>query len=133
MIVMLDTNILISAFLFKSKNMNTLIEKLSKEHEIVICSYTIEELKELMKIKFKVDIKELDEFLKNFPFDLVYSPINIEEKLFEIRDKDDYIILYTAIIENVDVFITGDKDFNDVDIDRPEIMNAKEFLEKYCN
>ncbi len=131
--VMLDTNILISAFLFKSKNMNTLIEKLSKEHEIVICSYTIEELKELMKIKFKVDIKELDEFLKNFPFDLVYSPINIEEKLFEIRDKDDYIILYTAIIENVDVFITGDKDFNDVDIDRPEIMNAKEFLEKYCN
>lgn len=131
--VMLDTNILILAFLFKSKNMNTLIEKLSKEHEIVICSYTIEELKELMKIKFKVDIKELDEFLKNFPFDLVYSPINIEEKLFEIRDKDDYIILYTAIIENVDVFITGDKDFNDVDIDRPEIMNAKEFLEKYCN
>lgn len=86
-----------------------------------------------MKIKFKVDIKELDEFLKNFPFDLVYFPINIEEKLFEIRDKDDYIILYTAIIENVDVFITGDKDFNDVDIDRPEIMNAKEFLEKYCN
>lgn len=131
--VMLDTNILILAFLFKSKNMNTLIEKLSKEHEIVICSYTIEELKELMKTKFKVDIKELDEFLKNFPFDLVYSPINIEEKLFEIRDKDDYIILYTAIIENVDVFITGDKDFNDVDIDRPEIMNAKEFLEKYCN
>lgn len=131
--VMLDTNILILAFLFKSKNMNTLIEKLSKEHEIVICSYTIEELKELMKIKFKVDIKELDEFLKNFPFDLVYSPINIEEKLFEIRDKDDYIILYTAIIENVDVFITGDKDFNDVDIDRPEIMNAKEFLERYCN
>lgn len=131
--VMLDTNILILAFLFKSKNMNTLIEKLSKEHEIVICSYTIEELKELMKIKFKVDIKELDEFLKNFPFDLVYSPINIEEKLFEIRDKDDYIILYTAIIENVDVFITGDKDFNDVDIDKPEIMNAKEFLEKYCN
>lgn len=131
--VMLDTNILILAFLFKSKNMNILIEKLSKEHKIVICSYTIEEPKELMKIKFKVDIKELDEFLKNFPFDLVYSPINIEEKLFEIRDKDDYIILYTAIIENVDVFITGDKDFNDVDIDKPEIMNAKEFLEKYCN
>lgn len=130
--VMLDTNILISVFLFKSKNMNILIEKLSKEHEIIICSYTIEELKELMKFKFKVDINELDEFLKNFPFDLVYSPISIEEKLFDIRDKDDYIILHTAIIENVDIFITGDKDFNGVDVDRPEIMNAREFLEKYC-
>lgn len=58
-------------------------------------------------------------------FSTNYSPINIEEKLFEIRDKDDYIILHTAIIENVDIFITRDKQFNDVD--RPEIMNAKEF------
>ena len=105
--------------------------KLSNEHEIVICSYTIEELKELMKIKFKVDKKELDEFLENFPFKYVYSPTFIENKLFDIRDNDDYIILHTAIIEDVDVFITGDKDFKDVNIDRPEIMTATEFLEKY--
>lgn len=130
--VMLDTNILISAFVFKSKKMNELIYKLSKEHEIIICSYTVEELKELIDAKFKVSQKDLDEFLKNFPFDLVYSPTNVENKLFEIRDKDDYIILHTAIIEDVDVFITGDKDFDDVDVDRPEIMNATEFLEKYC-
>ncbi len=130
--VMLDTNILVSAFVFKSKMMNQLIYKLSTEHEIVICSYTIEELKELIDTKFKVTQKDLDEFLKDFPFILVYSPTTIENKLFEIRDKDDYIILHTAIIEDVDVFITGDKDFNDIDIDKPEIMNATEFLEKYC-
>ena len=130
--VMLDTNILISAFVFKSKKMNELIYKLSTEHEIVICSYTIEELKELIDTKFKVTQKDLDEFLKDFPFILVYSPTTVENKLFEIRDKNDYIILHTAIIEDVDVFITGDKDFNDIDIDKPEIMNATEFLEKYC-
>ena len=129
---MLDTNILVSAFVFKSKKMNELIYKLSTGHEIVICSYTIEELKELIDIKFKVTQKDLDEFLKDFPFILVYSPTTVENKLFEIRDKNDYIILHTAIIENVDVFITGDKDFNDIDIDKPEIMNATEFLEKYC-
>ena len=130
--VMLDTNVLVSAFVFKSKKMNELIYKLSTEHEIVICSYTIEELKELVDTKFKVTQKDLDEFLKDFPFILVYSPTTVENKLFEIRDKDDYIILHTAIIEDVDVFITGDKDFNDIDIDKPEIMNATEFLEKYC-
>ena len=130
--VMLDTNILVSAFVFKSKMMNQLIYKLSTEHEIVICSYTIEELKELIDTKFKVTQNDLDEFLKDFPFILVYSPTTVENKLFEIRDKDDYIILHTAIIEDVDVFITGDKDFNDIDIDKPEIMNATEFLEKYC-
>lgn len=130
--VMLDTNILVSAFVFKSKMMIQLIYKLSTEHEIVICSYTIEELKELVDTKFKVTQNDLDEFLKDFPFILVYSPTTVENKLFEIRDKDDYIILHTAIIEDVDVFITGDKDFNDIDIDKPEIMNATEFLEKYC-
>ena len=81
--------------------------------------------------KFKVCQKSLDGFLKNFPFDLVYSPTSVENKLFNIRDKDDYIILHTAIIENVDVFITGDKDFDDVEIDKPEIMNTTEFLEEY--
>lgn len=85
----------------------------------------------MIDTKFKVNQKDLDEFLKNFPYDLIYSPMNIENKLFEIRDKDDYIILHTAIIENVDIFITGDKDFNDINIDKPEIMNATEFLEKY--
>lgn len=129
--VMLDTNILISAFIFKSIKMNKLIYKLSTEHEIFICSYTIEELKSLINTKFNVKAKYLDEFLKTFPFNLVYSPTNVENKLFNIRDNDDYIILHTAIIENIDIFITGDKDFNDVNIDTPEIMNATEFLEKY--
>ena len=129
--VMLDTNIIISAFVFKSKKMNNLIYELSKNHEIVICSYTIEELKELVKSKFNVTQESLDEFLKDFPFNLVYSPTSVENKLFNIRDKDDYIILHTAIIENVDVFITGDKDFDDVEIERPEIMNAREFIEIY--
>lgn len=129
--VMLDTNILISAFLFKSRTMNLLIEKLSKEYRMVICSYTIEELKELITYKFKVDMKELDNFLRDFPFELVYSPMHVDNKLFKIRDEDDYIILHTAIIENVDIFITGDKDFDDVDVERPEIMSAQEFLKRY--
>ena len=89
-------------------------------------------MKVMLDTKFKVTQKDLDEFLKDFPFILVYSPTTVENKLFEIRDKNDYIILHTAIIENVDVFITGDKDFNDIDIDKPEIMNVTEFLERYC-
>lgn len=131
--VMLDTNILISSFIFKSRKINELIEELSKNHHIVICSYTIDEVKELIKTKFKVEQKCLDEFFKNFPFELVYSPTYVENKLFKIRDDDDYIILHTAIIEDVDIFITGDKDFYEVQIDRPKIMSVSEFLNKYKN
>lgn len=129
--VMLDTNILISAFIFRSSKMNNLIYELSKNHEIVICSYTIEELKELIENKFNVSIKALNNFLKNFPYTMVQSPKKPKENLFYIRDKDDYIILYTAIVEKVDVFITGDKDFVDVKIKKPEILNPTEFIRKY--
>lgn len=131
--IMLDTNILISAFIFKSKKINELIEVLSNEHKIVICSYCVDEIKELIERKFKVSKKSLENFLEIFPFELVYSPTQLEEKKFEIRDEKDYIILYTAIIENVDILITGDKDFKDVKIERPEILTCAEFLEKYTN
>lgn len=129
--VMLDTNILISAFVFKSNTINEVIKKLSEEHEIIIASYCIDELKEVVSKKFKVELNKIDKFLRKFPFDLVYSPDETEEKLFEIRDEYDYIILHTAIIENVDVLITGDKDFKEVEIEQPEILTAREFLDKY--
>lgn len=129
--IMLDTNVLISAFVFKSSIINEVIKRISNEHEIVIASYCIEELKEVVNEKFNIDMKKLDKFFKNFPFHLVYSPDNVETKLFEIRDECDYIILHTAIIENVDVLITGDKDFKSVEVEYPEILTPREFLEKY--
>lgn len=45
------------------------------------------------------------------------------------------MVLYTAIIADVDILITGDKDFMGIDIERPEIMIPKDFLLKYdlCN
>ena len=65
-------------------------------------------------------------------YELVYSPENHDgSPLFEIRDKNDYMVLHTAIIADVDILITGDKDFKDAEIERPEIMNPKEILEKY--
>lgn len=129
--VMLDTNILISAFVFKSKIMNELIYVLSTKHEIFICSYVVDELRNIVKNKFNVKADELEEFFEKFPFTLVYSPSNVNKKKFKIRDENDYIILYTAIIEEIDVLITGDKDFFAVDIEKPEIITAKDFLEKY--
>lgn len=51
-------------------------------------------------------------------------------KFFDIRDINDHPVLYTAIIENIDIFITGDKDFLDVEIEMPEIMTPREFLER---
>ncbi len=62
-------------------------------------------------------------------YEYIYTPNDLEEGLFDIRDIKDYPVLYTAIIEDVDILITGDKDFKDIDIEKPEIMTPTEFLE----
>lgn len=43
----------------------------------------------------------------------------------------DYPVLYTAIIEDVDVLVTGDKDFTNIDIEKPEIMSPAQFMERF--
>ena len=66
------------------------------------------------------------------PFELVYTPEELDADEFpEMRDVKDFPILATAIIEGVDVFLTGDKDFLVLDVETPEILTMKEFLEQY--
>ena len=40
-------------------------------------------------------------------------------------------VLVSAIIADVDLIITGDKDLFAVDIERPKVIKAIEFLEQY--
>ena len=48
-----------------------------------------------------------------------------------MRDRKDSPILATAILEDVDLFITGDRDFLVLDIQNPKILTMTEFLDKY--
>jgi putative PIN family toxin of toxin-antitoxin system len=129
--VMLDTNVLISAIIFPNKRMNSLIYKATLEHQLVLSSYIIDELLDVVKRKFPTKVKDVDLFLARLPYELAYSPREQNHDFFSIRDVDDYPILYSAIIEDVDLFVTGDDDFDNVEIDKPEIITPSEFLDKY--
>lgn len=50
------------------------------------------------------------------------------EKL--IRDAKDQPILNAAIVSDVDIILTGDKDFLCLEIDRPKCMTAAQFMEQ---
>ena|SRR6056297_944736 len=130
--IMLDTNIIISILIFNSKELNRLFYHVVLDHHLVLSTYIIDELKMVVHRKFPDKKKALEEFLKELPFELCYTPKNIDRTLFEIRDMKDYPILYSAIIEEVEIFITGDKDFSSVDINKPEILTPRKFLDKYC-
>ena len=112
--------------------MNKLVLKLCKKHTIVLCSQIIEEINRVTKRKFPDKWKDMDEFFTQLPYELVYTPAFIgRDKFPAIRDEHDYPILATAIMEDVDVLITGDKDFAAIDIKRPEIVTPSQFMSRY--
>ncbi len=92
----------------------------------------MEELRIVVERKFPSRKKLLEQFFYELPFELVYTPkkFNTEEFSY-VRDSKDFPILATAIIENVDVLVTGDKDLRVIEIEYPEIMTMTEFVEKY--
>jgi predicted nucleic acid-binding protein len=109
-----------------------LARRLTDKHTIVVCDYVIQELRLVTERKFLPRMPLLDRFFLELPFELVYTPKTIDmEEYPQMRDVKDYPILATAIIEDIDIFITGDKDFLVMDVETPEIMTMTEFLEKY--
>jgi predicted nucleic acid-binding protein len=41
--------------------------------------------------------------------------------------------LSAAIESNADIFITGDKDFDEINIDKPIIMKPRKFADEYMS
>lgn len=89
-------------------------------------------LREVVRRKFPAKETAIDNLLSHMSYELVYTPQHMEEGLFSIRDEKDYPVLYTAIVESVDILITGDKDFAGIEIDKPEILTPSGFLELHC-
>lgn len=129
--IMVDTNVLISLLVFSSKKMNQMMECIFREHQLVLSSYIVEELKDVVRRKFPGKTRVIDTLLAKMDYEYVYTPDILDDIIFEIRDAKDYPVLYTAIIEDVDILVTGDSDFSDVDVEKPEILTPTEFVEKY--
>ena len=130
--IMLDTNIFISMIFFPSAQTRELARRLTESYQIVVCDYVIEELRLVMERKFPAKRKFFDRFFMELPFELVYTPKELDLNEFpEMRDVKDSPILATAIMEGIDVFLTGDKDFWVLDVETPEILTMKDFLEQY--
>jgi putative PIN family toxin of toxin-antitoxin system len=129
--IMIDTNIIISAILFPDSLPSRFVEEVTSKHSIVLCSHIIDELHRAFDKKFKEKLLYLEKFLSKFSFELVYTPQDIEiDKYPDIRDVADLPILVSVILEDVDVIVTGDIDFFDVGIDKPEIITVKEYFER---
>ena len=131
--VMLDTNVLISYAIFGSGTIARVVEDVALNHELILPTYVIDEFREVVARRWPARSVAVERFLARAPFETVVTPKLIEEGLFEIRDELDYPVLYSAVVGFADVLVTGDKDFSDVDVERPDIVTPAQYLERYAS
>jgi len=128
---MIDTNILISALLFPGDRINELMHLLITKHQLILSSHVVEEFRNVTRRKFPDKVEISESLLEQLPYKFIFTSEKPPPGLFDIRDESDYPVLYSAVIEKVDVFITGDSDFKEVIVEKPEILLPSKFLDKY--
>lgn len=126
--ILVDTNVLISAILLPGSRPSAALYHAARNHDLVLCDQNLREFHEVVARKAPQVLPDVDAFFAELPYELVPA-VYSAEKL--IRDAKDQPILDAAIVSNVDVIITGDKDFLCMGMELPRCITAAQYLEEF--
>lgn len=124
--IMLDTNVLISGFVFGGRIGRLLFRLFETNHEIYISEYVENEFIDKIYEKFPAKAEKASQIFKKFSFRRFPSTSKIT---MSMDDRDDIQILNDAIEMKVDILVTGDDDFHRLDIEKPIIMKPRELAD----
>lgn len=124
--ILIDTNILFSAILFPRSKPAFALLHAARYHDIVLCDRNISELRDILNRKAPRALPDAEVLLAELSYELIPAAYHAEKL---IRDVKDQPILNAAIVSDVDVILTGDKDFLSLDMEHPRPMTVAEFLE----
>ena len=128
--VLLDTNVLISAFVFGGAA-GRLLEKLfDGDFELLVSDYVEKEFCAKIEEKWPDKFDQVYSLYKELPFIFCESSSVCEGSL---RDPKDIPVLSDALFHQVDVILSGDKDFLEADLEYPLVLSPAtmlDFLEK---
>lgn len=129
--VLIDTNVLVSAFLHPgSTPYRAFCKAVTWPHCAVLCDQNLDELRRIFNRKFPEKVGAMETFLSLalMTVDLVPVPMLEAEDENKVRDVKDRPILRAAIYSGVDILLTGDKDFLEAGIAYPKCLSPTEFL-----
>lgn len=110
--VVLDTNVLIAAFITHG-TCNELLEHCAVNHEIVLSRFILNELRDKLVRKFGFTEHEADGVVQLLTTRCtIVTPLPLTKPI--CRDTDDDTIIGTALAGTCDCVVTGDKDLLDL-------------------
>lgn len=120
--IMLDTNVLVSAFVFGGKVRDVLKLLFETDCEIYVSEYVDAEFKRILNEKWFDRTEKIYSLYRSADFVFCSSTSEI---LGQLRDEKDIPVLSDAIYHGVDILLTGDKDFLEYDIEKPQVVSPQ--------
>ena len=124
--IMLDTNVLISAFVFGGKAGKLINHLFDSEHELYVSEYIDKEFQDKLKLKWPDKADKIYELYRGLNIHFCEST---KELVGELRDEKDIPVLSDSLYHKVDIIVSGDKDFLESGVDRPLIYSPAMLLE----
>ena len=110
--IVLDTNVLIAAFITHG-TCNELLEHCAVNHEVILSGFILGELKDKLVRKFGFTTHEADSAAQLLTSRCaLVTPLALTEPI--CRDSDDDKIIGTALAGDCECIVTGDKDLLDL-------------------
>jgi putative PIN family toxin of toxin-antitoxin system len=127
--VFLDTNVLVSAMATRGLCADVL-RKVFTSHELVVSVPLFNELKRVLRQKLQIPSELIDDSIEILQRDAHFAtPSTLSD--VKVRDKDDLMILSSAMNGNADLLVTGDKELLDLGkIEDMEIVSPREFWKR---
>ena len=127
MTIVLDSNVLIAAFISPKGICNEVLELCIHNHSLIISEFILSEVRENLNKKFNFSDEEINEII-----DLIllkFSVVKIKGNIINVcRDPDDNNIIETAISGKSSIIISGDKDLLDLkEYQKIKIISPREF------
>ena len=127
--VFLDTNVLVSAMATRGLCADVLREILTS-HQLIVSVSLFNELRRVLREKLQIPGKLIDDAIEVLQQDAHFAtPSKLSG--VNIRDKDDLIILSSALNGNADLLVTGGKELLDLGkIEGMEIVSPRGFWKR---
>jgi putative PIN family toxin of toxin-antitoxin system len=125
---MCDTNVLVSLLLFPGVSGHRVMDALASDR-LVLSQYIVDELRDVTGRKAPRLLPVIDELLADLAPEIApAAELRDATALPAMRDPKDLPVLAGALAANVDILVTGDKDFAGLGLDKPLVLTPAEYV-----
>lgn len=123
--VMIDTNVIVLAVYNPKSKPASVLRHVCEKHDFVLCDYIIAECYDVIMRKFPQHTTAFDNLLTTLRYELVAAP----RSGLDMSDPKDSPILNAALTAEVDIIVSGDRHFLEIDMERPRVLSPAEYFD----